>query len=280
MNKTVPPITESTLRTDLNDLASSLVREMAMATRKLSIYGHEHPMAVKAVARPFVFMSQIFRFRSIINVNLHRGFLYLYNIRLKDDVFTGEIIQLMQTQDIHSFLLRSEITSEEFTTLMDRLVRRLPPSHKDYDMAAFVQNHGLKDVEVNTEPAVALFEERKQYRGDVAGDFSIKRIALDMIGEDLGLLAGLSEASEEQLFERLIDFRPSIVSYVIPEKVVKTPAERIRKQLNSWAAKITSGNDTDSGKLGHFMSIMKLIEDHPDRERIVRRSGSRGDLWR
>jgi hypothetical protein len=74
MKTTTPrPISESILKTDLNDLAHSLVRELAMAAKKISIYGRNHPVAEKAVAKPFVFLSQIFRLRRHGGINLQKG---------------------------------------------------------------------------------------------------------------------------------------------------------------------------------------------------------------
>jgi hypothetical protein len=81
MKKSADSINESILAADLNELAHSLVRELAMAARKVSIYGSGHPMALKALEKPFLAFEWIFRFKRYINLNLSRGDLYVLNIR-------------------------------------------------------------------------------------------------------------------------------------------------------------------------------------------------------
>lgn len=86
------PISEADLRTNLNHLAQVFIRELTMACRKVSIYGAAHPMALKAIERPFFALDPIFRFRNHVNINLHNGTLYVLNISLKKSVFSEEII--------------------------------------------------------------------------------------------------------------------------------------------------------------------------------------------
>ncbi|MCB2202120.1 HEAT repeat domain-containing protein [bacterium] len=271
MNKTlVRPISESTLKTDLNDLAHALVRETAMAAKKVAIYGNAHPVAEKAIAKPFVYLSQVFHYRHFVTLNLQRGFLHLSNIRLKDSVFTAQLIQLMQMQEIQAILFRDTITQEDFAKFLDRLVHRTPSHNVNARIIELLRKDGVESIEVNSELSVQLFEEQKQYRGDVDGDFTIKRLALDQVGEDIRVLAELQTADSEALLKRGIDFYPEIIAYVIPEKIISMSANRLQQQLSRWAdeLKTTDCGDRDR-QLSRFMSIIQVIERHPQRKEIV-----------
>ncbi len=266
----VRPTRESTLRTDLNELAHALVRETAMAAKKVAIYGGDHPVAEKAVAKPFVFLSQVFHFRHFVNINLQKGYLHLANIRMKESVFTAQLIQLMQMQELQAILIRDSVTNQQFGMFLDRLVHRSPSYSASGRMADQLRKDGIDSIEVNSERAVHMFEEQKQYRGDVDGDFSIRRLALDQVGDDIRLLAQLQHADSVSLVQYGIDFFPEIVSYVIPEKIVAMPATRLQQQLSRWAVELkgvdTPGRDME---LSRFMSVMQMIERHPERQAIV-----------
>ena len=95
MNSSMRNVNESMLRADLSDLGHSFVRELATASKKLAIYGSTHPVAQKAIVRPFVFLGQVFHYRRYLNINLHQGYLYVMNIRLKETVFNRQLIELM-----------------------------------------------------------------------------------------------------------------------------------------------------------------------------------------
>ena len=83
MSISATPIRESTLSTNLSEQAHTFVRELALACRKMSIYGAGHPLAVRAVERPFFVLGGIFRFKNYVNLNVRQGQLYLLNICLR-----------------------------------------------------------------------------------------------------------------------------------------------------------------------------------------------------
>lgn len=269
-SSTTPRISESTLKTDLNDLAHSLIRELAMAAKKVSIYGKDHPASEKAVARPFVFLSQIFHYRRYVNIDLLKGHLYMMNIRLKESVFTEQVLQLMQMQDITMLLVDAAVTSSEFTTFVDRFVRRLSPADPNYRIADFLKRARISNIEVDSERSARLFEERKQYRGDLTGDFSVKRTVLDLLPDDIKILAANLTAEPADLLKQGIDFYPPVVAYVVPEKIVTMAADRIREQLIGWAEalKEESGKDSRTGA-DLFLAVMKMLANHPRRADIV-----------
>lgn len=273
MNNQLRSVSESSLKTDLNDLAHSLVRELAMAAKKLAIYGTYHPTAKKAVHKPFVFLSQIFHYRRFVTINLQQGFLYVMNIRQKDNVFTEQVIQYMQLQDLQAIVIDVSVSSQEFTIFLERLARRLPPSDPEYRVTDMLTRRDISSIEVNSVRAFELFEKRKQYRGDVDGDFTIKRIVLDQVGEDVRQLAHFLKADDITLQEHLIDFYSAVVAYVIPEKIVGMPAESVREQLTAWADELKREQSRPEDELERFLLAMKLVEYHPNRQMIVSHLG-------
>lgn len=269
-SSTTPRISESTLKTDLNDLAHSLVRELAMAAKKVSIYGKDHPSSERAVAKPFVFLSQIFHYRRFVNIDLLKGHLYMMNIRLKESVFTEQVLQMMQMQDITMLLIDATVTSEEFTTFVDRFVRRVSPADPNYRIADFLKRARISNIEVDSERSARLFENRKQYRGDLTGDFTVKRIIFDLLADDLKVLAENLSAGPDHLLNQGIDFYPPAVAYVIPEKIITMPADRVREQLITWAKELKEQKShSDNSGADLFLTVMKLLANHPKRSEIV-----------
>lgn len=241
-----------------------------MAAKKVAIYGSNHPVAEKAVSKPFVFLSQIFHYRQFVTFNLQKGYLHLSNIRMKESVFTAQLIQLMQMQEIHAILIRDSVTNAHLSAFLNHLVHRTPSYSANARIADRLRHEHITSVEVNSESAVRMFEEQKQYRGDVDGDFSIRRIALDQVGDDVRLLAELQTADSNVLLRHGIDFFPEIIAYVIPEKIIALPAARIHQQLSRWAAELKDTHRAERDvELTRFLTVMKIIERHPDRDEIV-----------
>jgi len=270
MSSTVRPISESTLKTDLNDLAHSLVRELAMAAKKVSIYGKAHPVSEKAVAKPFVFLSQIFHYRRFVTLYLSKGNLHLMNIRLKESVFNEQVIQLMQMQDVVSILVDAAITSDEFTTFVDRFVRRLPPTHPDYRLADFLKRSHITSIEVDTERSADLFENRRQYRGDLTGEFTVKRFVLDLLPDDIQALGRCLAADQDQLIAQEIDFYPPVVAYIVPEKIAALPVDSLRRQLTEWAGRLReAGEKGETDGIDAFLAVMKILSGHPQRTALL-----------
>jgi HEAT repeat protein len=271
MNRSVPRISESVLNTDLNELSHSLVRELAMACKKVAIYGSHHPLASRALEKPFLMLERIFRFKRFVNINLQRGYLYILNIRLKDSVFNNEIIQFMQLQDVTAILFESGISMGEFTRFVERLVTRIDLSDPKKLLSVFLRDNNILSVQVNSEQAVRMFEQFKQYRGDVDGDFSIKHLIFERLGDNLTSLGEVNLKGEAALAERAVDYSPDIIRYLLPERIASLSWERIRAELTGLVnrmEKATSAADR-TRLVDEYMAIFKLVDFHPDRERIV-----------
>jgi HEAT repeat protein len=272
MNKPTSPVKESTLSFNLNEEAHNFVRELAMAGRKAAIYGLGHPLALKAVEKPFFALSSIFRFKLLINVNVQRGELYLLNIRLKDSPFSAQIIQFLQSLDVSAVLFERRMTINEFSYFVQTLVARQTQYNASFNFNEQLTHNGIDAIQVNSETAHELFDDRKQYRGDVDGDFSVRRLAMDQLGDDPIRLARMRNVNAEGLLELGIDFDPGIVAYLIPERIATIDAARIHRVLTQLAAEI---NAAESGPMratdaaADYMSLFKLVEYHPQRQRIV-----------
>jgi len=272
MNNPASSIRESTLSTNLSEQAHSLARELAMACKKMSIYGTGHPQAIKAVEKPFFIFGTIFRFKNHVNLNVFRGQLYLLNIRLRDTAFNSQILQFLQVPDVNAVMFERRMTISQFTFFVENLVKRETAYDPKFQLGEFLVQNGIDCIHVNTEQAFSLFEERKQYRGDVDGDFSVRRLALDQLGTDLPRLASISEADPEELLKMGVDFDPDIVSYLLPERIAAVPAIEVRTVLTELADQLSSGggdNDPVSDVSSLYMSLFKLVDYHPDKAAII-----------
>lgn len=272
MSQPTPPITESLLATNLNEEAHSLIRELAMACRKMSIYGAGHPLAIKAVEKPFFMFSSIFRFKSLVTLNVQRGELHLLNIRLKDSPFNAQILQFLQVLDINSVLFESSMRIQDFTFFVETLVDRQLVYNAGFSFSAHLEKHKVDCIQVNSELGYDLFEKRKRYRGDVDGDFSVRRLALDQLGDDPLLLIRVRNANQQGLLDLGIDFDPEFVAYLLPEKVASFDAGRVRRILTELADQV-SANDTGPMRIKNatddYLALFRLVDFHPERKSIL-----------
>jgi len=272
MNKPTALIRESTLSYNLNEEAHTFVRELAMACRKMGIYGAGHPLAQKAIEKPFFVLGSVFRYKVFVNLNVQRGELYLLNIRLKDSPFNAQILQFLQLLDINAVLFERRMRVNDFAYFIQTLVDR--QSHYDaaFSFAQQLSKREVDTIQVNSELGYDLFENRKQYRGDVDADFSVRRLVLDQLGDDPIRLARIQNVNEQGLLEFGIDFDPAIVGYLIPERMASIDAMRIRQTLTELADQIKSegsGPKRSYDATVDYMVLFKLVDYHPDKKRIV-----------
>ena len=272
MNKPTSPIRESTLSFNLNDEAHSFVREFAMACRKMSIYGVGHPLALKAVEKPFFVLSTVFKYKVFVNLNMRRGELNLLNIRLKESPFSAQIIQLLQALDVNALLFQRRMRINDFGYFVQTMVDRQSRCKASGSLAEQLTRKEIDTIQVNSELGYHLFEDRKQYRGDVDGDFSVKRLALDQLGDDPIHLARVHNANEQGLLDNGIDFDPAIIAYLMPEKMASFDAVGVRKVLIELADQINtagSGPKRAYEATADYMALFKLVEYHPEKKKIT-----------
>lgn len=271
MSTVTRAINETSLKANLNELSHELVRELAVACKKTGIYGVGHPTARKALEKPFLLFSRIFYFKRFVNINLQRGQLYALNIQLKDTIFNGQIIQFMQVLDLSALLFEQTMTMDDFACFVQRFVTRVNPSDPEFPMGVYLKGKGITSIQANSELAFELFERQKQYRGDVGGDFSVRRFCLDQLSEDPVHLLKTRSSDADELLKHQVDFDQSVIEYVLPEKVASIPSDDVRRRLTGLAESVNNAADESEKArlLETLIAVMKLIDSHPDRERIV-----------
>ncbi|PWB76403.1 hypothetical protein C3F09_00085, partial [candidate division GN15 bacterium] len=263
---------EAVIRTDLNELVHSLAAELAMACKKMAIYSQDHPVGRRSLEKPFLLFGKLFGFRKYVSIAVHRGNLYICNICLKEAVYYSPIVQAMQVLDISALLFESSMSIRDFSIFVQRFVKRVRPDDPEYDLAEYLKKNRILSIQVNSEPAFKLIENQRQYRGEVDDDFSVRRLALDQIGNDLTALARLGDMRDDQFVTAGIDFDPAIVRYLLPEKVASIRPTVFRRELEMIADGIRNntrpGEQIDSA-VQTYMSLFKLVNLHPDKERII-----------
>ena len=271
MKRSVRRISDSTLNINLSELAHSLVRELALACKKVAIYGPQHPLAERALGRPFLLLEKIFRFKRFVNLNLQRGYLYVLNIHLKDSAFNREIIQFMQLQDVTAVLFERGITMTDFSRFAERFVARVDLSRSNNLLSNYLKEQNLTTVQVNSEQAFQMFENSRQYRGDVDGDFTVKQFVFEKLGNHLATLAEFDCMEEAALAERGIDYDFDIIRYLLPERIASLEWDVIRRDLCNLAEAIKKapGDDEKNSLIDTYTSVAKLTDYHPDREKII-----------
>ncbi len=264
-------VNESTLNINLNELVHGFARELAMAAKKVSIYGSGHPVANRSLAKPFMMAAQIFNVKRYVNINLLRGELYILNICLKDSVFTKEIIRFMQILDLSAILFECHLSMNEFTAFMGRFVKRVNVSDHRNLLSAYLREKKIDSIQVNSEFALELFESHRQYRGEVDGDFSVRGMALQQLGDDLETLAAIASSGEQALDAYRIDFDCDVISYILPEKIAALPPERLISSLKGLYHNIidSKGETSRDNSVEIYKSVWRLLDHHTDRDRIV-----------
>ena len=273
MSSPAKVVTEGTLRTDLNELAHTLAGELAMACKKLSIYSSGHPVGRKSLEKPFLLFTRFFAFREYVGIHLFKGSLYVNNICLKEAGFHAPIFQAMQVLDIRALLFHKSMSLRDFTIFTERFVKRIKPDDTDYSLQGYLASAHVTCIDANTEKAAKFFETQRQYRGDVEDDFSVKRFVLDQLGTDPLHLAKINESKDSALMGLGIDFDPIVVRYLLPERVTSLSAATIRSELETLVKKINATSDAGASsrmEVQQYMSLFKLIELHPEREKIVK----------
>lgn len=273
MSSPAKVITEGTLRTDLNELAHTLASELAMACKKLSIYSAGHPVGRKSLEKPYLLFTRFFAFREYVGLHLFKGSLYIGNICLKEAVYHAPIFQAMQVLDTKALLFQKNMSLRDFTLFVERFVKRIRPEDPDYNLQGYLAKTNITTIEANTEKAARFFETQRQYRGDVEDDFSVKRFVMDQLGTDPLALARINQASDEALLNMGIDFDPAIVRYLLPERVASLPFNSIRTELEGLVKTINANKDAGASRgteVHLYMTLFKLIDLHPEREKIVK----------
>ncbi|UCC43270.1 MAG: hypothetical protein JSU65_08975, partial [Candidatus Zixiibacteriota bacterium] len=150
MSKREQIVTEFALRRDFNELAHTLVRDLAMACKKMAIYGAGHPLSFKAVEKPFAALQAIFQYKASINMNVLRGTLYVLNIGVKDTVFSIQFLQYLQLLDVSNLIFERSVTPHQLGHFVDKLVCRANLHDSRFHLARSLREKDIDTIRVNT----------------------------------------------------------------------------------------------------------------------------------
>ncbi|MBU0985168.1 MAG: HEAT repeat domain-containing protein, partial [candidate division Zixibacteria bacterium] len=185
--------------------------------------------------------------------------------------------QYMQGLDVNSMLFDRRMNIQDFTFVVESMVNREVIYNPDTRLSEHFRNHNLDCVQVNSELALDLFEERSRYRGEIDGDYSVRRLARDQMRDDPVSLARLRDADQEKLLEYGIDFDCDIIQYLLPERVAELQAQDVRAALTALVEQIDSDNLDQAARdlaTGDYMALIRLTKYHPDHERIIANIGT------
>ncbi|UCD94016.1 MAG: HEAT repeat domain-containing protein [Candidatus Zixiibacteriota bacterium] len=268
---------ESDLNTNLNELVHEVLRELFLASKKTSVYSCEHPLAGKAIGRAFVLMERVFKFKRYFNLHISDGHLYALNIRTRPSIFVDQIMDYMQILDLNDILFESGITVNQLSLFISRFVKRLPATDYSNLMTSYIEEHKLEAILVNSRIGMSFFENSPRLRGDLAGDFSVRAIVSQIIGEDFEKLACLLNDEKLEFKEYFSkynhDYYPELITFLIPEKIAAVDAEDIVRLLQNRVSEVvgTEGQTSVESLLEKFKDLIAALNYHSEREAIIDR---------
>ncbi|MFQ5498555.1 MAG: HEAT repeat domain-containing protein [Candidatus Zixiibacteriota bacterium] len=269
MKTIAKPINESTIQTCLNDLAHTLVQELAVAWKKTSIYGPSHPLASRALGRPFLTLDKLFRIKRFVNINVQQGQLFVLNIRLRESMFNRQVIQYMQVSDVHSLLFEQHMSIADFTKFVEGFVIRSMHTGSDNPLAAHLRRQKINTIEANSETSLRQFETHPQYRGDIDGDFSVRRFGLEQMPTDPTELASFFSDPDVAWETYAADFSKEVFAYLLPEKIAMLSPSALVAALKKLSERMESGDESAAAAQASFAQLARLIDSHPDHAAIV-----------
>lgn len=269
--------TESDLGLNLNELVHETLREFFLASKKVSIYSSGHPLSQKAISRAFLMLEKIFRFKRYLNLHISDGHLHALNIRTRHSIFTENILNYMQMLDLNDILFDFNLTANDLSHFLDRFVKRLPSSDFSNLMATYLDKNKITTIRVNSQIGHDIFENCPIMRGDLIGDFSVRAVVGQILGDDYNRLSGMM-ADESLSFEEYFakyrhDYLPALVGYLIPEILSNMPSDKIQASLMTT---VNGDNENTpdtapSAALGGpgLKEMVAALNYHPEREKIL-----------
>lgn len=262
-------INESLLNQSLIKSSDALVRELAMAAKKVAIYGTLHPVAERALERLFAEFKETFKAKRFVNFNLESGRLHVMSIRQRETVFTEDVLRFLQSLEIRAVAFSDKMNHTDLATFVERLVKREKKEPHSQLVPEFLKGKNISTIDVNTERAHKFFEKNLKYRGDIDRDFTIRQVAFEELGGDLLRLSEIYDADSKTLESNAIDFNNEIVQYLIPEKMASFRSESIVTQL-SRVFDDANKSGANSGLTGKPQKQLgRLLSLHPERSAII-----------
>lgn len=273
--------TENDLNFNLNELAHESIRELYNAAKKVAVYSSSHPLAQKAIGRPFFVMGKVFRFKTYFNLHISSGQLYSLSIRIRVSIFSEQIMEYMQALDLNSLLFETGMTVNHLNLFLERFVKKLPTADYQNLMATHLEKNKIDTIRVNDEIGAALAEKGRKFFGDVAGDFSVRNLVGQVTGNDIEQLAAM--LGDEHLspgqfaIKNNHDYLPGLVRTLIPEKIASMEIDYLVKTLLKSINQFPEGMGLH-GKEAEAPRLVKemfaMLNYHPEREEIIKRLDS------
>lgn len=263
-----PQITESLLNLSLIKSSDAIVREMSLASKKLSIYGARHPVAERALDRLIQMFKEAFKFKKMVTFNIDSGHLHVMNIKQRNIVFTDDVTRLLQSLEMRAVCFFDTMNQADLSVFVERLVKREKVEPHIKLVSDFLKKKNITTIEVNSELAHRLFEQNLKYRADIDRDFTVRQIALDQLTGQLLRLAEIYDNNEQALITASIDFQNNIVQFLIPEKIAAYNSDAVVASFEKHFSKLSSVaeqplNSKEQKRLGRIISL------HPDRTAII-----------
>jgi len=273
---------EKDLNTNLNELANETLRELFLASKKVSVYSSSHPLAQKTISHVFLMIDKIFKFKNYFNLHISSGNLYALNIRMRRSVFTDQIMDFMQMLDIKDILFESKMSVNDLSLFLDRFVKRLPNTDFRNLMTTWLDDNKIETVHINSELGQKMFDSGTKFYGDMVGDFSLRSIVGQVIGENFEELVYLLIEENIDFKEYLdnynYDYHPALVKYLISEKIAQIPSEKIVSFLSQRISAALESIDIiegiDQDELGKIREMISALNYHPQREQVLNKIGS------
>ncbi len=265
---------EKDLNTNLSELALEIVREFFVASKKVSVYSYAHPLSGKAIGRLFFQMEKLFRFKKYVNIHVESGHLFVLNLELKPSVFSDQIIEYMQLLDVKNILFGSDMSMKQLSLFLDKFVRRIPTGIYQDMMQEYLNKNNIDTIEINSERGFLLFEKGVKYRADVIGDFSVRNILNQTLGQDpdsLAKMISFAESDVDTFIDKFgLDFYPPLISYFIPEKISLIDSEKLLKIINERIGSLADKNqdESDNHRLSDLKTLLNALSLHPERDNI------------
>ncbi len=262
-------ISENLLNQSLIRASDAILRELAMACKKVSIYNSLHPVSERSLQRLHRAFDDAFEFKKYVIFNIESGRLHVMHVRQRETVFAEEVARYLQTLELRAVCFHDTINLGDLSTIVERLVKRekvAPPSNF---VPEYLKKKNIAAIEANSELAHRLFEKNVKYRGDIDRDFTVRQVASEQLGGDLLRLCELYDNNDQALADASIDFNNEIIQFLIPEKVSSLKADDMAEQLG----KIITGHASFGSDQPHSEKKQKqlgrLLSLHPERSAIV-----------
>jgi hypothetical protein len=233
-------ISETLLNQSLVQASDAIVRELAMACKKVAIYNTLHPVSERSLQKLHQTFQDAFRFKKYVTFNIESGRLHVMNVRQRETVFVEEVTRYLQTLEIKAVCFHDSMNPAELSTLVERLAKREKVAPLPNFVPEYLKKKNIVTVEVNTELAHRLFEKNIKFRGDIDRDFTVRQVVSEQLGGDLLRLSELYDALDKILNDASIDFNNEIIQYLIPEKMSSLKAEAVVEQLGKIFTRITT----------------------------------------